>query len=284
MVATLKPTVEQQSKVVITWEALPANFVLEEEPVESTAQPLIAGALRESLELVGYIQPTMLIASNLGICATMNDDLVIKAPDWLYVRSVMPLTRITDRRSYTPHLEGEVPLVVMEFLSETDGKEYSAKPTYPPGKWYFYEQILRVPTYITFDPEDGHLEVYNLGETDYQLQPQDVNNRYWIADMGLFLGVWQGKKEGRSGNWLRWWSQDGNMLPWSVEQLEQERQRTEEARQLAEQERQRAEQEYQRAEQERQQTEQERQRAEQERQRADRLTEQLRLLGITPND
>jgi len=277
MVATLKPTVEKQSKVVITWEALPANFVLEEEPVESTAQPLIAGVLRESLELVGYIQPTMLIASNLGICATMNDDLVIKAPDWLYVRSVVPLTRITDRRSYTPHLEGEVPLVVMEFLSETDGKEYSAKPTYPPGKWYFYEQILRVPTYITFDPEDGDLEVYNLGESVYQLQPQDVNNRYWIADMGLFLGVWQGEKEGRSGNWLRWWSQDGNLLPWSVEQLEQERQRTEEARQLAEQERLRADQE-------RQQTEQERQRAEQEKQRADRLTEQLRALGITPND
>ncbi len=60
MVLTLDPLKsqeksEQKSNLVITWEALPTNFILEDEPVESTAQPLIAGALRESLELIGYI-------------------------------------------------------------------------------------------------------------------------------------------------------------------------------------------------------------------------------------
>jgi hypothetical protein len=271
MVFTLEPSTEKKSNVAITWEALPENFVLEEESVESTAQPLIAGALRESLELTGYIQPTMLIASNLGLCATIDDKLAIKAPDWLYVRTVLPLTgNDTDRRSYTPNLEGEVPQVVMEFLSDTDGNEYSAKPTFPPGKWYFYEQILHVPIYITFEPVDGYLEVYSLGETHYQLQPKDPNNRYWIAVMGLFLGVWQGEKEGRRGYWLRWWDRDGNLLPWSVELLEQERQSVEQERQRADQEQQRAD--------------QERQRADQEQQRAERLVEQLRLLGITPID
>ena len=270
MVASLTSTMQQQSTFTITWEALPEDFILEEEPVESTAQPLIAGALRESLELGGYISPTMLIASNLGICATMNGNLVIKAPDWFYVNAVLPLANASDRRSYTPYLEGEIPLVVMEFLSETDGKEYSAKQGFPPGKWFFYEQILRVPTYVIFDPADGNLEVYILREIHYELQPTDQNNRYWIADMRLFLGVWQGEKEGRRGYWLRWWDEAGNLLPWAVEQVEQERQR-------AEQERQRAEQEHQRAE-------QEQQRAEQERQRAERLAEQLRALGITPSD
>lgn len=151
---------EAKSNLVITWETLPTNFILEDEPVESTAQPLIAGALRESLELIGYIKSNMLIASNLGICATVNDNFAIKAPDWVYVNSILP--NGSDRRSYTPNLEGAIPQVVMEFLSETDEKEYSAKPTYPLGKWYFYEQILAVPTYVIFDSEAGNLEVYNL--------------------------------------------------------------------------------------------------------------------------
>jgi hypothetical protein len=74
MVATPTSTVEPKSTITISWEALPEDFVLEEEPVENTAQPLIAGALRESLELSGYIQPNMLIASNLGICATIEQE------------------------------------------------------------------------------------------------------------------------------------------------------------------------------------------------------------------
>ena len=55
----------------------------------------------------------------------------------------------------------------------------------------------------------------------------DADGRQWIAEMNLFLGTWRGSKEGRSGYWLRWWDESGTMLPWAVEQIEQERQRTE---------------------------------------------------------
>ena len=67
----------------------------------------------------------------------------------------------------------------------------------------------------------------------------------------------------RVGYWLRWWDQAGNLLPWAVEKVEQEQQRTEQERQRAEQES---------------------KRAEQESQRAERLAEQLRALGIDPID
>jgi hypothetical protein len=36
----------------------------------------------------------------------------------------------------------------MEFISDTDGTEYSNKLTYPAGEWFFYESILKVPNYI----------------------------------------------------------------------------------------------------------------------------------------
>lgn len=69
--ATLSQT-KSPSGLVISWEALPDDFQLEDEPVENTGQPLLAGALRESLELAGFIQPQMLIASNFALCATIN--------------------------------------------------------------------------------------------------------------------------------------------------------------------------------------------------------------------
>jgi hypothetical protein len=233
----------------VTWEKLPDDFQLEEKPVENTGQPLIAGALREILELRGLIGPLMLIASNFGICATVNGELVIKAPDWVYVPSVLPAESRIDRKSYTPNLEGEIPTIVMEFLSETDGGEYSIKRTFPPGKWFFYEQILQVPTYIIFDPETGLLEVYHLQNGKYQLEFPDEEGRHWIADFGLYLGTWRGEKEQRTGYWLRWWDEAGNLLLWGVEQLAAERER-----------------------------------ADRERQRADRLAEYLRDQGINPDE
>ncbi len=78
------------------------------------------------------------------------------------------------------------------------------------------------------------------------LQQADTNGSFWIAELELFLGMWQGERLCQTMNWLRWWDGEGNLLLWSSEQAEQERQR-----------------------------------AEQERQRAERLARKLREIGIT---
>ncbi len=247
----------------ITWEKLPDDFILPDEPVDNNLQPLLAAALRESLELAGLILESMLIASNFGLCATVKTQTVVKAPDWLYIPSVKPIASGEIRRSYTPHLEGEIPTIVLEFISETEGGEYSINPHYPYGKWYFYEQILQVPVYGIFQPKTGELEIYRLNQGKYEQQKPDENNRYWIAEINLFLGVWQGTKAEFTTNWLRWWDKSGNLLFWGSELVEQERQR---------------------AEQEKQRAEQEKQRAEQEKQRAERLAAQLRSLGVEVDD
>ncbi|MDJ0796660.1 MAG: Uma2 family endonuclease [Calothrix sp. MO_167.B12] len=223
-------------ELVISWEALPEDFQLEDEPVENTSQPLLAGALRESLELAGFIQPQMLMASNFALCATLNGQFIAKAPDWVYVPNVKQNSGQTsgERKSYTPNLEGDIPAIVMEFLSDTDGGEYSVKRSYPPGKWFFYERILQVPVYVIFDANGGLLEFYQLENERYELQQSNADGLHWIDSMGLYLGTWQGTKEGRTGYWLRWWDEGGNLLPWAVESLEQERQRAEQERQQKE--------------------------------------------------
>lgn len=220
---------------VIAWEKLPDDFELPDEPVENNIQPLLAAALRESLELAGLILTSMLIASNFGICTKIDEQTVVKAPDWVYIPSVKPVPEGEIRRSYTPYAEGEIPTIVMEFVSESEGGEYSINPHYPYGKWYFYERILQIPVYVIFHPKRGLLEFYRLVIDKYELQTPDPNGRYWIESLGLNLGIWQGPKAEFTGYWLRWWDKSGNLLLWGSELVEQERQKVEQERQRAEQ-------------------------------------------------
>lgn len=220
----------------ITWPLLPDDFVLPDDPVENEDQPLLAAALRQLL-LIAFpeLLQDALIVSNFALCAAIDDRITCKAPDWMFVRPVQPWQSSEPRRSYTPHTEGTIPQVVMEFLSATYGEEYSVEFEQRIGKWYFYEQVIKVPVYVIFQPKTGHLEVYALVDGRYQRRSPDSAGRYWIPALDLFLGQWQGTHEGRTGCWLRWWNADGQMLLFSEERTEQERQRAERLAELVRQ-------------------------------------------------
>lgn len=100
----------------ITWEKLPNDFILPDNPVDNNLQPLLAEALRKPLELAGLFLESMLIATNFGICATVGDETVVKAPDWVYIPEVKPLSEGAIRRTYTPKLGGNLPLIALEFI------------------------------------------------------------------------------------------------------------------------------------------------------------------------
>jgi Uma2 family endonuclease len=259
----------------ITWEPLPADFILPDDPVENIQQPFLAAALTDALEACDRLTPEMLIASNFGLVATVNQKTIVKAPDWLYVPRVQPLSQVQPppkgeiRRSYTPYREGDPVAVVMEYLSDEGDNEYSNRPTYPYGKFHFYEQILQVPTYVIFDPNELLLEVRYLQGGRYVSQPANHQGRYWIPELQLFLGTWYGLRVGITTHWLRWWNADGNLLLWHSEKAEQEAARAKQEAARAEQEAARAEQEAARAEQEAARAEQEAARAEQEAARAE---------------
>jgi Uma2 family endonuclease len=259
----------QRQQPSVTWTHLPDDFVLPDDPVENIQQPALAAALTDALSACERLQPQMLIASNFGLVATVDQKTVVKAPDWFYVPQVLAISPETIRRSYTPSLEGDPVAIVMEFLSETDAGEYSIRPTYPYGKFYFFEQILKVPIYVIFDPLSLTLEVRRLQAGEYVLQAPSPAGRYWIPELNLFLGIWQGTRVGMTIHWLRWWNQADQLLLWSSEQAEQERQR--------------AEQEHQRAEQERQRAETAIAELETERQQKAALAAKLQELGIDPN-
>lgn len=188
--------------------------------MDNINQPSLAAALTDSLQINDKLQAFALTTTNYGICATVNQKMVVKTPDWAYIPNIR-VGREEVKRSYTPQLQGDMPAIVMEFLSDIEGSEYSNKPTYPPGKWFFYERVLQVPNYVIFEPDAGDLEIYQLDDSGrYQLQDPDANNRYPIAQIGLFLGRWQGTRENRTGYWLRWWDENGQLLLWGAEKAE----------------------------------------------------------------
>lgn len=209
---------------VITWEKLPDDFILPDDPVDNLYQPWIAAALTEILWLAELVPKTALTCTNYGVIATVDGEPIAKAPDWAYIANItVPIQEVN--RSYTPHLHGEVPTIVLEFLSDIDGTEYSSKPENPMGKWYYYQKILEVPYYGIFEPDHGDFQVYFLNELgSYDRLATDQAGRYWIEPMQLSIAAWHGERQHRMSWWLRWWDAEGTMLPWGNEKVEAARQ------------------------------------------------------------
>ena len=64
----------------IIWDRLPDDFILDDEPVDNINQPPLAAALTESLD-AGKLPVHALVTTNYGICAAVNQKMVVKAPD-----------------------------------------------------------------------------------------------------------------------------------------------------------------------------------------------------------
>jgi Uma2 family endonuclease len=191
-----------------------------------------------------------------------------EAPDWFYVGNVQPTLNGQMRRSYVMWQEFIAPLIVIEFVSGNGAEERDKTPYQ--GKFWVYEQAIRVPFYAIYEVKKSLLEVYTLVEGHYQLMCPNERRHYPISPLGIELGLWEGVYKNVELPWLRWWDDQGNLLLTGEERAEAEKQRTESEKQRAETEKQRAE--------------TEKQRAESEKQRADNLAAKLRELGLDPDN
>jgi hypothetical protein len=225
-----------------------------------------------------------------------------EAPDWFYVPNVPPLLNGAYRKSYVLWKEFVAPLIVLEFVSGDGSEERDQTPI--TGKFWVYERVIRPAYYGIYEVKLGRVTVYELVGGRYQLVRPNAHGHFPIESLGVTLGIWRAKFIDMTLPWMRWYDNDGNLLPISKELAEYERHRAELAEQRAEvaeeqvqQERQKANLAEQRAEvaeeqvqQERQkanlaeqEAQQERQRSEAAEQRAAALAERLRALGIDPS-
>jgi Uma2 family endonuclease len=134
-----------------------------------------------------------------------------EAPDWFYVPNVSPLLDGEYRRSYVMWNEFVAPLIAIEFVSGSGKEERDNTPpseTEKAGKFWVYEQAIRIPYYAIFDAWKDNLEVYHLFDNRYsKIQPND-RGHYVISPMGVELGL----QQQRTTTWLRWWDESGNLL------------------------------------------------------------------------
>lgn len=217
----------------------------------------------QSLLLTSSIRPVLdrlhpegqyCIGQDCGIYWRLTDppERGAEAPDWFYVPNVPPLLEGQGRRSYVLWKEIIAPLIAIEFVSGDGSEERDA--TSPlvgdatkAGKFWVYEQAIRIPFYAIYEVQNASVEVYELVANHYCKLEPNPRGHYPIPPLGVELGIWQGREGNQTLPWLRWWDSAGNLLLTGDERAEQEKQR-----------------------------------ADRERQRADRLAAKLKELGIEP--
>jgi len=141
-----------------------------------------------------------------------------EAPDWFYVPNVPPTLNGQVRRSYVLWQEYVAPLIVLEFVFGNGDEERDKTPI--TGKFWVYEQAIRVPFYGIYEVKKASIEVYQLLRGEYQLVPANDRGHYPIESMGVELGIWQGRYQNLDLPWLRWWDNRGNLLQTGWERSE----------------------------------------------------------------
>lgn len=162
-----------------------------------------------------------------------------EAPDWFYVPNVPPKLDGEIRRSYVIWREYIAPLIALEFASGNGEEERDQTPlsrseegkVTKPGKFWVYEQIIRIAYYGIYEIKTGNLEVYEFLKGFYHKMKPNQRGHYPIEPLGIELGLWQGTYQNQNQLWLRWWDNQGNLLLIGNERAEVERGRAQKAEQ-----------------------------------------------------
>ncbi len=188
--------------------------------------------LSATLRLTDVTSNRIFTGTDLNLYYDPQHPLWHKRPDWFVAIGVPRLYAESDLRlSYVVWDEGVNPFVVVELLSpgteQEDLGQTESEEGEPPTKWEVYERILKVPYYVLYDRYSNLLRGYQLVEGRYQsLELQET--RIWLSKLKLGLGLWQGEYDGITRQWLRWLDAEGNWIPTALEQSEQRRIKAEE--------------------------------------------------------
>jgi Uma2 family endonuclease len=215
-------------------ELLPTMYDLPSEDPEEPGLPdefhyYQPQLLRETFAPARYASDRVFVGTDLNLYYDVRHPMWHKRPDWFAVLGVSRFYEARDlRMSYVIWQEQVPPYLVVELLSpgtdqEDLGQTHRA-PNEPPTKWEVYEQILRVPYYVVFSRYTDSVQYFSLaGGTAYREVTSD-DQRLWLPEAGLGLGLWAGTYQGIERQWLRFYDADGR---WRSTPVEQERQRAE---------------------------------------------------------
>lgn len=207
--------------------ALPSTDELpcsDDTPVDNEDQNLLPNILLFLLNSIWANRQDWYFGVDMGVYHTTGvNPRVPIVPDAFLSVGVERRKGGKSRKSYAVWEENEiVPILTLEMVSHTPGGEYD-------DKMAIYAK-LGVLYYVIYNPEywrrDQHqpFEVYKLIEGNYQLQ---IGEPYWMPEIGLGIGRYQGAVGGIPIELLSWYDERGTRYLTSEEQAEQERIRAE---------------------------------------------------------
>ncbi|MBW4450930.1 MAG: Uma2 family endonuclease [Spirirestis rafaelensis WJT71-NPBG6] len=193
-------------------------------PVDNEDQNFLPNVLLFLLNSIWASRMDWFFGVDMGLYHTTGvNPRVPVVPDGFLSLGVERKKNGKSRKSYAVWEENQVvPILTLEMVSHSPGGEYDEKMA-------IYTR-LGVLYYVIYNPEfwrrDQHqpFEVYKLVDGNYQLQ---IGEPYWMPEVGLGIGRYQGVVAGIPQELLSWYNQRGDRYLTAEEQAQQERTRAE---------------------------------------------------------
>jgi Uma2 family endonuclease len=148
-----------------------------------------------------------------------------RGPDVFYVGGV---EGGIERDAWVAWEEGDrLPDLIVELLSRKTAKiDRTVKKD-------LYSRVFHTREYFLYEPRTKKLEGFRLKGDLYQPLRLNEQGRLWSEELGLELGLWQGRRRDQDGTWVRLFHPDGRLVSSAEEIAEAERRRADTERQRA---------------------------------------------------
>lgn len=193
-------------------------------PVDNEVQDLIPGLLKAILALEWQDRMDWFFGVDMGVYYDPNQPAIV--PDGFLSVGVQRFTDEDLRLSYVLWEERQLPILVLEIVSQKYRGEYSRKK-----QMYADLEVLYYVVYSSRRRKKPRLEVYRLVNKEYVLQPLDTP--VWLGEIGLGIGCDRGTYQGITREWLYWYNEQGQRLLTPEERILQAEQRVHESEERA---------------------------------------------------
>lgn len=128
-----------------------------------------------------------------------------RGPDFFVVKGVADNTRWREAWVLWEE-DGLGPSFIIELTSpNTEAEDKGPKKE-------IYEQILRVPEYLCYNPYTEELAGWRLQAGHYTEIEPDERGWLWSQELELWVGTWWGEYLDRPNLWVRFFDADGNLV------------------------------------------------------------------------
>ncbi|MGC1394974.1 MAG: Uma2 family endonuclease [Coleofasciculaceae cyanobacterium] len=209
------------NSVIAQWEPPmpPTDLIFDDgEPLETNRHRVAMNLLIRSLNQAYCERSDFFAGGNMFIyySSTQAKNRDFRGPDFFVV---LDIDGSYSREGWVVwQEEGRYPDVIVELMSEsTANVDITTKKD-------LYERTFKTLDYFVYDPFDPNsLQGWHLNlDQGYQELTRNEQGWLWCQRLGLWLGTWQGIIDRNEAVWLRFYDQQGNLVPLPEEAAQQQ--------------------------------------------------------------